>query len=161
MADLNKGFLDRILQGGVPDSLAFLGPLFGLMQKNNPAQPPDLADFGVDASNLGAFFRTKRNLAAAGLQRGGARAKRSAAAALPSGLQFSTVPASIGAGIDTQVSEQVARSDAEIAGQEFGARTDLYNMALQRFGIQEDLKQRSQERDDNFLDVLSLLPLVL
>lgn len=146
----------------IPDWLAFLPPVAGLLGAG-PDFPdiPDLKDFGVDPESIGKFFNLRRMVARAGLQRQGAQATRAAVGNLPSSLSQSTIPASISADIQTRVGDQIAGTEAELAGQEQNALLQAYNTMLQKFGLEADIAK--SERSDFFdiMDVAAFLPLFL
>jgi hypothetical protein len=102
----------------------------------------------------------KRSIGRAGVQRQGATAARTAAASLPAALRQSTVPASVSAGIQTKIADQLAQLDAQLAGEELQASFQVYDAMLKQFQAQMAESQAKGGPFDDFLEVLSFLPLV-
>ena len=150
----NKGF-------DVPDFLSFAPPLFSLFGLGQSDLPdiPNLGEFGLGKKDISSFFNLRRAIGRAGIQRQGAQATRSAVSNLPSSLQTSTIPASIASGIQTRVGDQIAGFEGELAGSELEALFNSFNAELQSSQLGLQKAQLEQDRFDDPLDVLSLLPL--
>jgi hypothetical protein len=144
----------------IPDYLFGLGPLAGLLFQQDVPEAPNLSEAGIDPRQIRSFFDLKRSIGRAGVQRQGATAARTAAASLPAALRQSTVPASVSAGIQTKIADQLAQLDAQLAGEELQASFQVYDAMLKQFQAQMAESQAKGGPFDDFLEVLSFLPLV-
>jgi len=122
---------------------------------------PNLADFGIDAKSINDLFDLKRSTGRAALFAQSGNAQRQAASNLPSSLRQSTVGASIGADINSKLTDTLARFDAQIAEQQQNALLGAFQSQLGATGL--NLKQTGLNKQTNLgsLDALSLLALLL
>lgn len=144
----------------IPDYLFGLGPLAGLLSQPDVPQAPNLSDAGISPGQVRSFFDLKRSISRAGVQRQGATAARTAAASLPPALRQSTVPASVSAGIQTKIADQLAQLDAQLAGEEMQASFQIYDALIKQFQAQMSEAQAKSSPLGDFFEVLSFLPLV-
>jgi hypothetical protein len=144
----------------IPDYLFALGPLAGLLFQQDVPEAPNLSDAGIDPKKIRSFFDLKRSVSRAGVQRQGATAARTAATSLPSALRQSTVPASVSAGIQTKIADQLAQLDAQLAGEELQASFQVYDAMLKQFQAQMAESQAKGGPFGDAFEILSFLPLV-
>lgn len=145
----------------IPDWLFALGPVSNLLFNQDTPQAPNLSDVGLGEGDIKNFFGLKRAIGRAGIQRQGATAARTAAANLPASLQQSTVPASISAGIQTKIGDQLAGFESEILGQEMQAKFSLYDAMLKQFDAQMRSSESKRGGVSDALETLSYIPLLL
>lgn len=156
MANLNKNNFD------IPDYFAFAPPLLELFGSGrNLPTPPNLGDVGLKSGDISNFFNLKRAIGRAGIQRQGAASARAIAANLPGNLRNSTVPASLQAGVQTELADKIAQFDTDLIGQEMNAKFQLFDVLNQQFRNQLEVADRKRGSSSDALEVLSFLPLVL
>lgn len=153
----NLGFSDKI-----PDFLSAFGPIGSLLfgGGSDVPQAPNLSDVNLSPKDVRNFFNLRRAVGRAGIQRQGATATRTAAAKLPKALQQSTVPASITAGIQTKVGDQLASLESEILGEEVSAKFQLFDSLIKQY--QAQLQQHEAEKGplDDIFEAFSFIPLI-
>jgi hypothetical protein len=145
-------------------AIGTLGKLFAPNKKIN-VSIPNLSELGLSKSDIDSFFNLRRALTRANIQRQGANAARVATANLPSALRNSTVPASIAAGIQTQIAGATAEAESAIDAQRLQALMSSYNAALQRaqllLGKEQAEFQMGESRRNFFGDIGELGGLML
>ena len=145
----------------IPEFYSALFPGISLIQSFLPGpRVPNLSDYGLDKKSVDKFFNAKKDAVTSGLKNRASHQIQAIAGALPSLLRSSTVPASFSSQALAQTSGDIAVAESQIEGDRFSAYSNIYNNALNAFGLQNQVDQQRQGRQDSILDFLSLLPLL-
>jgi hypothetical protein len=145
----------------IPDILFGLGPIGNMLFNRDVPEVPNLSDAGIEKEDISRFFNLRRSIARAGVHRQGATAARTAAANLPAALRQSTVPASIAAGVQTKIADQIAGMEGEFAGEEMNARFQLFDAMMNQFQGELAASDRRRSSTSGALEAFSFIPLIL